>query len=461
MKDIILFLSDQHTQNIIGYENQKVDTPFFNEVANNGLVYNHCMCNAPLCVPSRMSFLSGKSASHLNIFNNDTTLGIDVPTMAHALKLQGYKSVLIGRMHFKGDDQLHGFDEHLAQDITSQYWGRVEGKEEEYGAFHKTTQMKYCQSNVGSGYSPVHAYDEHVVETALEYIKYKSDEPHFIVIGFYGPHFPYACENALYTKYQGRLSLDNTYYEPCDEAYASLQQESTPVHVRNIKAAYYGNVETLDGYVKQCADYLSKHEVRETVYFYTSDHGDQCGRRGLFGKQTLYEDALKVPLLIWGKSIEHKRIETPVSLLDISRTILDMGNASLHEHEGTSLLKLEDNHFVHVEHCLDAHGLQIIEALYFNQYKLVQINGKLRLYNIIKDEAELNDLSYENSELVNKMQKHLLSNNEKRDLIEKEIAQRANHEILKKWGTIKQPNEFARFINPKKACGKAKENKED
>lgn len=459
MKDIILFLSDQHTQNVIGFENSLVDTPFLDKVSNSGKTFKHCMCNAPLCVPSRMSFLSGQMPSNIGLFNNDTTLPIDVPTIAHALGAQGYKTVLIGRMHFKGDDQLHGFDEHLAQDITSQYWGKVANKDVEYGVFASTTQMKHCQKNVGAGYSPVHAYDDHVTQTALDYIEKKDDQPHFIVIGFYGPHFPYACEKEMYQKYQQRIQEDDSLGLSAHEVYKELQQDSTTKHVAHIKAAYVGMVEMLDERIAKLYEAFQTHQKNETVYIYTSDHGEQCGKRNLFGKQTLYEDALKVPLILWGDSLTHEGIETPVSLLDVSKTILEIGQASLPFHEGHSLLEpqlLKDN-IVRVQHCIHHETLKIIEAVYVRNYKLVQLNGEYLLYDLKNDENEINDLSKNHLDVVNELKQYFLNEQEKKALIDHELRQRTNHDILKKWGLVKQPTETARFINPPTACAVAQE----
>ena len=109
MRDILLVMSDQHSWAYTGFAGSAVDTPNMERIAGEGWLWERCYCNAPLCVPSRMSFLSGLLPSELGIFNNDTTLPIDMPTIAHDLGAMGYQTALIGRMHFKGDDQNHGF----------------------------------------------------------------------------------------------------------------------------------------------------------------------------------------------------------------------------------------------------------------------------------------------------------------------------------------------------------------
>ena len=144
-------MSDQHGQAYMQMEDGRIRTPHMMRIAEEGLSFSHCYCNAPLCVPSRMSFLSGKMPGELQIFNNDTTLPIDMPTIAHAMGIRGYHTVLAGRMHFKGDDQNHGFDERLVGDITSQYWGTGGKQRTDFGAYTGTSNRKHCLEVVGGG----------------------------------------------------------------------------------------------------------------------------------------------------------------------------------------------------------------------------------------------------------------------------------------------------------------------
>ena len=194
-RDIMLVMSDQHSWLSSGFADENIDTPELLRIAGEGLRFDHCYCNAPLCVPSRMSFLTGLLPSELDVFNNDTALPADMPTIAHVLGGLGYRTVLIGRMHFKGDEQKHGFDEHLAGDITSQYWGTGGALRDGFGPYAGTTNRLHCLEQVGGGVSPVMLYDEAVFEETLAFLtawekEKKPDEPLFLVVGFYGPHFP-------------------------------------------------------------------------------------------------------------------------------------------------------------------------------------------------------------------------------------------------------------------------------
>src|SRR5699024_10107743 len=95
------------------------------------------------------------------------------------------------------------------------------------------------------------------------------------------------------------------------------------------RAAYCGLVETLDGYVGQLYDVfcgMEQRAGRQYAFLYTSDHGEQLGKRKIFGKQTLYEDAVRVPFIAAGSgcSSGSGRMEAPLSLLDISKGIMGL-----------------------------------------------------------------------------------------------------------------------------------------
>lgn len=437
MKDIILVLSDQHSALA------NADTPFLDRLAKQSLSFDHAYCPSPLCVPSRMSFLSGRLPHELHIFNNDTTLGIDVPTMAHAMGAKGYHTILIGRMHFKGDDQKHGFDERIGFDITSQYWGDTPDKKVEYGDYAGTTNMKHCQRVVGGGFSPVQVYDDEILALAAAKLKEKHEQPWFVVIGFYGPHFPYVCDEALYQKYKERFTPDESCYENAETVYHHLQQSSDPIHVRNIKAAYCGMVEMMDQRVEKLYEIIKK-QPHDPIFIYTSDHGEQAGRRSLYGKQTLYEEAIRVPLIIHGKEFPYERRTDPVSLLDLNKMILDLAGAALPNASTTSLL--DKNHIVKVEQILEIENhLVLLEAVIKGQVKLLRLGNEIKCYNLKDEEICVDEC------LKDELMAAMLDDDMKKQCLDIEARQRLDHQLLKEWGSKKQPVETQRFRIPEAA----------
>lgn len=459
-QNIMLILSDQHGQAYTQMETGEVDTPQLSRIAGEGVSFSHCYCNAPLCVPSRMSFLSGSLPSELGIWNNDSTLPSDVPTIAHALGSAGYKTVLIGRMHFMGNDQNHGFDERLVGDITAQHWGCGGAQREDFGGYKQTTNRMHCLDVVGGGTSPVMTYDDAVFEAARAYLEKEREEsePLFLVVGFYGPHFPFVTEPALYEKYKKRFANESFPVLSPEDVYDSYLMDCGPDKKRHCKAAYCGQVERLDNYVGQLYDRFTK-SGRPHVFLYTSDHGEQLGKRKLFGKQALYEDAIRVPLIAAGTGIARGRVITnrAVSLLDLSATLLSMGGLDFSWHRGqaieTILGRSETEGMdrpVMVQQILEyQQTLCMAEALIRYPYKAVRYRDRpVQVYNLEKDPEETQDIAKEQTDFTAYAMTLFLQETELQDCLNREQKKRTKQHWLKAWGREKRPAQWAAFPIP-------------
>ncbi len=470
MRDILLVMSDQHCWAYTGFCDSPADTPNMERIAGEGWRWERCYCNAPLCVPSRMSFLSGLLPSELGIFNNDTALPIDMPTIAHDLGTMGYRTVLIGRMHFKGDDQNHGFDERLAGDITSQYWGTGGKNRTDFGAFAGTTNRKHCLEAVGGGYSPVMAYDERVLKTALEFLgglqrerqRGEQREPVFLTVGFYGPHFPFACSPKLYQKYKERLEVESEDKEnwrkglgfPALSEYSDYLQSCTEEKAMDCRAAYCGLVETLDRYLGELYDAfcrIERESGRQYVFLYTSDHGEQLGKRGIFGKQTLYEDAVRVPFIAAGSG-GAGTTEDPVSLLDVSRGILRLAASDENAELSFSEIFRPDKSPIRIQQILEREGsLLMAEAVICYPYKIVRIGEKIRVFHLLEDPDEETDISAQRPDVVQMAVPYFMTDQEAAACLKREKEQRLRHQRLKAWGKAKHPAEPAVMVMPEAA----------
>ena len=116
--NILILMADQMIPQALGaYGNPTVRTPHIDRLAEGGVVFDSAYCNSPLCAPSRYVFLSGRLPSAIGGYDNAAEFPSAVPTFAHYLRLAGYQTILSGKMHFCGADQLHGFEERLTTDI--------------------------------------------------------------------------------------------------------------------------------------------------------------------------------------------------------------------------------------------------------------------------------------------------------------------------------------------------------
>ena len=116
--NIVLVLADQLAAAALpAYGNRVALTPNLDRLAGEGVVFERAFCASPLCVPSRSALMSGLLPSQTGAIDNAGELPAAVPTFAHRLRLLGYRTVLVGKMHFIGPDQLHGFEERPLTDV--------------------------------------------------------------------------------------------------------------------------------------------------------------------------------------------------------------------------------------------------------------------------------------------------------------------------------------------------------
>jgi choline-sulfatase len=116
--NVLILMADQLTAFALpAYGNRVAKTPHIDALAAAGVVFDSFYCNSPLCAPSRYSFLAGRLPAAIGAYDNAAEMHADIPTFAHYLRGAGYRTVLSGKMHFCGPDQLHGFEERLTTDI--------------------------------------------------------------------------------------------------------------------------------------------------------------------------------------------------------------------------------------------------------------------------------------------------------------------------------------------------------
>ena len=343
-KNVLFFMSDQHTPYYSGFEGHNVDTPVMDRLCSEGTRFAQAYSTCPLCVPARLAMLSGLRPAKTGIFTLDDALPDLTPTFLHCLAAQGYETVLVGRMHFLGRDQRHGFTKRIAGDMTSASWNNPRQKiVAERGVLTRSFGEPFCTAAAGGGESPVEYYDRYVVDAALDYLAQDHEKPQFIVVGLYGPHFPYVGTKELYEKYRARAVLPASFYDPCPTEV--LRRHHQPVSEElalAIQAAYCAMIEQVDikmGQVRRAFDEYCDRSGRGRLFVYTSDHGDQCGDRSMYAKSTFFEKSAKIPLIFAGDGITPGAVcRTPVSIMDIGPTLLDcVGAQPMMDVDGVSL----------------------------------------------------------------------------------------------------------------------------
>jgi choline-sulfatase len=461
-----------------------VETPNMDRIASRGTVFDAAYAACPLCVPSRLALLSGQRASDTVTFTNDSCLA-DHSTFLHALGSAGYETVLCGRMHFIGPDQRRGFSKRIMGEYAPDYTGRY-GPWFEARPHHAPSHGNPAALNImGGGNSPVLAYDRDVTQAAVDYLREKHEKPQCIVVGTYGPHFPYVAPTKWYEHYASIAQLPFGWDEGSPSLHPALtsriQRErnlkgkTEPIDeriARGAVAAYSGMISAIDeqvGRVRKAWDDRLTASGRKGLFIYTSDHGDMNGQYGLYGKMSFYEGSARVPVIIEGDGVAAgRRVKTPVSLLDIAPTMLDATGplpkeVSVPYYPGTSLLGViaddpaESDHDKgqaatidqsrHVVSGLIAHDREKgtdtpARMVRKGQWKLVSYAGfddDDQLFDLIADPEEQHNLFNKHTDVAADLQRLLSEGWHPESLVRELERRRKHHSLISAWARSTAP----------------------
>ena len=340
-KPNILFIQvDQMSAGALSaYGNGFSITPHLDRLCDQALVFENAYCNYPLCAPSRFSMMAGQLPSRIDAFDNAAELPASVPTFAHYLRAQGYQTSLIGKMHFVGPDQLHGFEERLTAELypTDFAWNKV-------GTDFTREQVSDGRGVIQSGQTRNSVQIEHDELVAFnarrklyDLARGGDDRPFLMVTSFTHPHEPYLCRQDYWDLYE-----DVEIPPPAVPRIPAAQMDPLSRRVGEIwdlfhdfgsdtiaraRRAYYGNVSYVDRLIGDLLETLSDVGLEQnTVIVFTSDHGDMLGERGLWYKKVFFDPAARVPLVI--RAPDHcapGRVRQPVSLVDLAPTLMSLG----------------------------------------------------------------------------------------------------------------------------------------
>lgn len=350
--NIVLIMSDQHNPHNLGcYGDPLVRTPHLDGLAERGVLFEHTYCASPLCVPSRMTFLTGRHCCDIGVWTNSCALPSQIPTFAHALGAAGYETVLGGRMHFVGPDQRHGFERRIIGDVLSPFPG---GPAPDLGPIPMSTtgQTRVAVEISGPGRTAYQAYDVAVTDACCRFLTGRdaaADRPFCLVVGYVLPHCPFICPRDLYEEYLDQVDIPSVPEGYLDDLHPVLRawrrrrgvDELDESAVRRARAAYFGLVTCMDQQIGRLLQTLADSPwADDTAVVYASDHGEMAGELGMWWKSSFYEGSASVPM-IWswpGEFAEGARTGAVTSLLDIAPTLTQLAGADpLPGARGTSL----------------------------------------------------------------------------------------------------------------------------
>ncbi|MEL6295952.1 MAG: sulfatase-like hydrolase/transferase [Pseudomonadota bacterium] len=351
-KNLLIILSDEHQARAMGCAGHPfVKTPYLDTLAARGMRFENAYTPSPICVPARASFATGRYVHQIRLWDNAMPYDGSIPGWGHVLQKAGVRVESIGKLHYRAQEDPAGFDvEHIPMMVANgvgMVWASVRREDERV-----IGKGRMLGNYIGPGTSTYTDYDSAVVERTTEWLRTNADEtrPWCLFVGLVAPHFPLVVPHEFFDLYP-LASLPEPKLHPAkgferhpwverQNAFNDSEAKFTDADERRAAmAAYYGLCSWLDHNVGQILTTLKESgHADETAIVYTSDHGDNLGARGLWGKSNLYEESAAIPLIMAGPGIKPARVTTPVSLLDVSATIADHFGASIDAAAGVRTL---------------------------------------------------------------------------------------------------------------------------
>ena len=332
-RNFLFLLSDEHRADAMGCAGHPfARTPNLDALADRGTRFDTAYTNSPICVPARAALATGRYPHEIGAWDNAAPYDGAVRGWHHALRDAGRAVVSVGKLHFRGGDD-YGFTEELLP--LHVLGGRGDLKSLLRRDPPPKGALDGMARDAGRGTSGYSDYDARIAARACDWLRARGgageDGPGFaLFVSFTMPHFPLIAPAHVYDLYrdlplsaltQGldapppdhpalrRMRAFFTYDDHFDD-------ETRAVALR----AYFGMVSRVDELVGDVLRALEDAGLTgSTRVLYTSDHGDNLGNRGWWGKSNMYDDSGGVPMIAAGPGVPGGHLcATPVSLVDVA-----------------------------------------------------------------------------------------------------------------------------------------------
>jgi uncharacterized sulfatase len=380
--NILFITADQMRRDTLGcYGNGLVCTPNIDGLAARGVLYQRAYCQSPICIPSRVTMITGKTAQHHGATLHNTAMRENELTLGDVLRENGYRTHFVGKPHFSSQ-QNTGCRESIAdwrEGIWNGWNGPYAGFETlemilghsnpllaHYGEWLRENHPQHIQKFIYENMRPIdvscgqgvykndvpeEAYSStYVGERSCAYIKERalSGEPFYCFASFPDPHWPICPPEPWFSMYDG-LSKDQIadYITPYagergrEESPPAFKQFApydggghfmqNPGDAYKITRAYWGSVGLIDKNVGKMLDTLKQCGIEDdTIVVFTADHGDYMGAHGMMAKGGfVWEEFINIPYIVsYPAKYKPNRSDFLLSLTDAVPTILESAGIS-------------------------------------------------------------------------------------------------------------------------------------
>ncbi|MCP5155549.1 MAG: sulfatase-like hydrolase/transferase [Ectothiorhodospiraceae bacterium] len=412
-QNLLFVFSDEHTREITGcYGNSVIKTPNMDRLAARGTVFDNAYTNCPICVPARASLATGRYVHDIRLWDNGMPYH-GVPTgWGHRLIAAGHQVTAMGKLHYRSATDPTGWSEEIGTLHV------VDGEGDIAGAIRsgmvERSAVKQLSREAGRGDSTYIRYDTRTTAGAVRWLREEAprhtDRPWVLFVGLVLPHFPLVAPPFFYDLYPEL---------PPPRLYGAEDRPNHPVikelrrvqaydryfdaeSLRRARTAYHGMVSYLDFCLGQIVEALESSPAgRDTRILYTTDHGDNIGHRGMWGKSNMYEESASIPMILSGADVPvGHRVAEPVSLVDVYQTVIEGVGLSLEEEEretlpGHSLVRIANGDCPERTVLSEYHAVGAITGFFMirhERWKYVHyVGAPPQLFDLAEDPHETTD----------------------------------------------------------------------
>ncbi len=414
--NLLIIMDDEHSANALGCSGHPiVKTPHIDRLARRGTRFESAYTNSPICVPSRAAFATGQYAHQTRYWDNCLAYDGRVASWGHLLQQAGIETTSIGKLHYVDDKAPTGFDTQLLPMHIFE-GGDTQGLVRDPPP--PRPQCRDMAENIGPGETEYTRYDRNIRDTACAWLTERAarqpDEPWATFVSFTCPHYPLVAPSEFYDLYEpADMPLpkvrpddgtDQTdWWRDFENCYLWDRFFKSDHERRIAIASYYGLISFIDDCVGKLMQTLEQTGFdRNTRVIFLSDHGENLGARRLWGKSTMYNESVQIPLIVAGPGIpKGVSRKTPAQIIDVFPTVLDnAGLTAMCDRPGRSLIDLARIPDDIARPIFSEYHATAAKSAEFmirrGRYKYIHYVGyRPELYDLEEDPEELVNLGYD------------------------------------------------------------------
>lgn len=338
--NLIYVFADQLRYQSVGYAGDaRAQTPNIDKLAQSSMNFAQCVSGSPMCAPYRASLFTGKYSSSTGMVINELRMNPNHRCFGHVLHDNDYETYYIGKWHLWANELGNHNDPQNSYTPPGNHRLGFDGYWASYG-FHHTYWDQYYHENspekiIIKGYEP-----DGQTDLATDKLKHATatGQPFALFLSLGTPHDPWDAGNVpadyldLFADVDFELPAnykpDN---DPHADAWARLDEQQRR-ELTEWMRVYYAMTANLDWNIGRLVEAVDKLGLFDnTIFVFTSDHGEMFGAQGRRAKNIFYDEAVRVPFLIrWDGHIKPDSVcDAPLNTPDIMPTLLSAMNLAI------------------------------------------------------------------------------------------------------------------------------------